>query len=976
MGDLNADLGSSYTPPNEQGKILKKFIERWSYVSLHLINQPHPFHTYESEAHRSRSTIDHILCPTFLSPHLITSFVLPDHPLNLSDHHAVYASLALVFPASRSLRSGHSSPVRRPVLVWSRLDSQTQSSYSLDVASQLANLSLSLSSSEDINKFTLTLTGILVSSAQAHVPSSIPRPHVRPNWSPVLKQLHALSKHKYRTWCNAGSPSNPSHPLKLAYKEAKRAFRREFRTFRRSEAESFYNSLDPSNPRIFQLVRSKLNRSSKTTSHLKVGTDSYQGTGLPEGWATYFESLYTPNSSGYDSPHQSFINDEIRNIISSPDNVCDNIMFSPEDIQSLIQDLPKRKACGPDALSMEHFIYAPPFIYKILSTLFNAMVHLHHVPPSFCNSLIIPIHKGGNKDPADPGSYRGISLSSNLSKLFERALLQVLHPRLLPIIHHLQGGFRPGFSTAHSSFILSEAIFENKIHKLPSFLAFLDVRKAFDTVWHAGLFYKLFHYGVRGNIWFVLFYWYSRLSASVLWNGSVSRPLIIAQGVRQGAVLSPLLYAVFTSDLLVELESSGHGVYIDTLFCGAPTFADDMSLIANSPFALQAMLDIISSYTHKWRYSINSSKSQVLILGNCQPPISPWKVCNKPIPVSESAKHLGILISSRGSTIDRTLNAISNSRSAFYALTAVGARQSCMSPTTALHLFKSLSLSIMAFGYESWAPSNMEIMMMERSQLKILRTILGCPVHSPSKGIHLLLGTLPVKYLLDLRHLMFTRSLLALPSSATARKIFMFRSRSIELFNLSISSMLIGTLDRYNLPSVNELDEEPPSKLAWKALTKALVHEAFRDSCTINPGPTLQHILQLPLLKYGRPSQLLSFCSKSLSLARLSNLRIRLLLHATSLRAHTSRFRVSSDNDRNPNCNLCHLAQPENALHFIAVCPALTPIRRLWVPMIFSSPPTNQSLFDHVMGFVWIPEQDLLLRFLADLYHYRSILLP
>ena len=132
-------------------------------------------------------------------------------------------------------------------------------------------------------------------------------------------------------------------------------------------------------------------------------------------------------------------------------------MFSPQEILSLVKSLPKKKASGPDSLSMEHLIYAPPCIFDALASLFNGILRLHYIPSSFSKSLIIhvPIFKGGNKDPHSPANYRGISLSSNLSKIFEHLLLQRLQPRLLPLIHHLQGGFCPGFSTSHTSFIPS-----------------------------------------------------------------------------------------------------------------------------------------------------------------------------------------------------------------------------------------------------------------------------------------------------------------------------------------------------------------------------------------------------------------------------------------------------------------------------------------------------------------------------------------
>lgn len=64
------------------------------------------------------------------------------------------------------------------------------------------------------------------------------------------------------------------------------------------------------------------------------------------------------------------------------------------------------------------------------------------------------------------------------------------------------------------------------------------------------------------------------------WVGEQSHSFSIRQGVKQGAVLSPLPYSLFVNDFLVELEHSALGVRIGSIFCGAIMYADDFALIA------------------------------------------------------------------------------------------------------------------------------------------------------------------------------------------------------------------------------------------------------------------------------------------------------------------------------------------------------------------------------------------------------------
>ena len=88
---------------------------------------------------------------------------------------------------------------------------------------------------------------------------------------------------------------------------------------------------------------------------------------------------------------------------------------------------------------------------------------------------------------------------SVIGKVFEKVLLHCVTDQQ----DQLQGRFRPGFSCLHSAFILQEAISSVRERKMKVFVAFLDVKKAFDTVWHEGLLFKLAHHKFPINNWCV-----------------------------------------------------------------------------------------------------------------------------------------------------------------------------------------------------------------------------------------------------------------------------------------------------------------------------------------------------------------------------------------------------------------------------------------------------------------------------------------
>ena len=180
-------------------------------------------------------------------------------------------------------------------------------------------------------------------------------------------------------------------------------------------------------------------------------------------------------------------------------------------------------------------------------TLYFTVVLRHgYMPIALRNCALKPIPKP-HKDRSNSDNYRPIALAPNLSKVLERAIL--LCYQSFFVSSNLQFGFKSGFSTDLCTGLLKCTVYG----------CLLDASKAFDRVDHTLLFLKLLDKNLPIPITRFLLSWYSTQEAYICWNSKNSVSFPISNGVRQGGVLSPILFAVYLDDLLTRLTDAGVG---------------------------------------------------------------------------------------------------------------------------------------------------------------------------------------------------------------------------------------------------------------------------------------------------------------------------------------------------------------------------------------------------------------------------------
>ena len=176
----------------------------------------------------------------------------------------------------------------------------------------------------------------------------------------------------------------------------------------------------------------------------------------------------------------------------------------------------------------------------------------------------------------------------------------------------LQFGFKQGLSTQLCTGLIKNVIARYNVNHSSVYGCFLDASKAFDRVNHSILFDRLLQRDLSPVVTRALLHWYSDQNVCVSWNGQFSNKFSVSNGVRQGGILSPVLFTVYIDDLLTELEKKGVGCHWNNHFVGALCYADDIALLVPSPAALRLMLDTCSSFASSRSLLFNASKTQLV----------------------------------------------------------------------------------------------------------------------------------------------------------------------------------------------------------------------------------------------------------------------------------------------------------------------------------------------------------------------------
>ena len=215
--------------------------------------------------------------------------------------------------------------------------------------------------------------------------------------------------------------------------------------------------------------------------------------------------------------------------------------------------------------------------------------------------------KGSN---LECNNYRPVSLLSNINKIIEKLVYTRLFRFLNThnCIYELQFGFREYHSPNHALISLTEDIRNALDDKHFVGGVYIDLQKAFDTVDHKILLYKLNHYGIRGkaNEWFNSYLTNRKQYVSI--NGFKSDEKVMNFGVPQGSVLGPLLFLIYINDIHIALK-----------YCKTRLFADDTNLLIKNKSLkqLQKHLNLDLRNLCNWlttnKISLNASKTELLI---------------------------------------------------------------------------------------------------------------------------------------------------------------------------------------------------------------------------------------------------------------------------------------------------------------------------------------------------------------------------
>ena len=549
--------------------------------------------------------------------------------------------------------------------------------------------------------------------------------------------------------------------------------------------------------RLYSLDDSNYEDSSLPTFVKNSDGNLVSGKEAEQVWMESFRKLGLENSDfkDFDADFYNRIKAVVQdNPVVAIDNKELDQEITLEEVRKAVSQLKRGKAVGVDGVMNEVFKYGGDRVTVYLWKLFCRIFDNEVFPKQWAQGMIFPLFKGGGEEAkVDTSKYRGITLLSIIGKIYT----DILNTRISDFIEKSkvlieeQAGFRKARSTVDQLFILTEVI---RNRKKPTFVAFLDVAKAYDRVWRDGLWFQLLESGIKGKMWRVLKNIYKTVESCILLGDKRTDFFQVEVGLRQGCLLSPLLFDIFINELGKEVNKLKKGVQCGNVNLSILCFADDLAVIAQSKEDLEALLKVVYDFSYRWRFKFNFDKCAVIefhlkapkdkkiILGNCT------SICTcghhftfGPKLINEVLvyKYLGIDLDYRLLLKEFKQRILNKARMNLSRSWAMGMSTGYFSIKASLNLWESLVRSVVEYGCQIWGDEAW----LEGEKLlhDAGRRILRCASNASLPAIRGELGLWTLRGRRDLKKLMYFAHILSLPDDRLVKQAYYLSKKRKDL---------------------------------------------------------------------------------------------------------------------------------------------------------------------------------------------------
>ena len=806
MGDMNCHFGSELGNRfnGRSSRNAKLMYDILNVCNLDIVDSNSPLctgpnHTFKVEGIGS-SYVDHCIASSFVTANVKKCIVHEESITNLSDHLPITVSLAI-----DTCKGSHENNIQMKCVAWNKLSTdQIKEMYTDPLERDIHHIekvieAVEVSNMEECINTIEEAFDLLIKAINRHcdnLPQKRYNKHLKPYWNDTLKTLNKEKKVAWNNWKAEGGAKNGDE-IHNRYKECKHQFEKELKLAKRKyECDNMdeinkYNEID----QVFFWKLINKHKRKKNTIHpikLQDNTILTDPDDIRAAWREYFQKLYgDSDNEKYDGRFRQMIEEKVKDMEYDCNLVLDDILaynFTEKELEMVINSLKNGKAPGHDNVTSECIKQGGYPLVRCITRLFNIMTKLEYIPKQFKQGLLIPIPKG-TKNQSYQDNYRGITLLTVISKMYEKCFMSRVEKwaKDKGVIIDIQGAIKEKCSSIHTGWMVKEVIAERDGKDKNTHLGLLDIRKAFDTIWQDGVFFRLYEAGIRGKAWRILRRLYDGFVCKVKLAGGLSEEVKALRGLHQGAPCSMFLFALFINELLEDLQAVYPGIKMCGIVINCMAFADDIVLIASCKTDLQYLFDISFKFSSQWQFEFNASKCMVLCFGeDTQPEMEVMMGPNR-LKVSNSEPYLGVTLST--SVVRERLyvtNRIKAVQSMCYATQSLGSRTCPLSPKIASKLYNSSCIPKLLYGAELLELEEESMAQLEQFHAGSAKLFQGLPKHTSNVASIGTIGWSTIQAKVDIMRLMFLWRLLLLPMSCIYKVVIV--QKALEMLNDGVAN--------------------------------------------------------------------------------------------------------------------------------------------------------------------------------------------